>query len=164
MKFTQPVSMKCSQEQYERDLKEPLLAMGYDEYSVTTFDFYPIIVTNHGGNNKRFSNLLYDRINEYNRYFVDTYNPSLFLALAGMTDSEDGNIGEWWHCTDGGALFTDKSLYKQMNLNVLRPKAFLNDDDNLDGWGTSNKHRFRKATQEEIINQFSNKETNQWKK
>lgn len=35
MKFIQPVSMKCSQEQYERDLREPLLAMGYTQHAFT---------------------------------------------------------------------------------------------------------------------------------
>ena len=30
-KFIQPVSMRVTQEQYERDLREPLLAMGYKE-------------------------------------------------------------------------------------------------------------------------------------
>ena len=33
-KFIQPVSMVVTKEQYERDLRQPLLDMGYEEVSI----------------------------------------------------------------------------------------------------------------------------------
>jgi hypothetical protein len=161
MKFTQPVSMKCSQEQYNRDLKESLLAMGYRENNIGSFGSYPILVTNQGGDNSRLSNLEYNANVKFGRYFIKEYNPELFLALAGMTDSEIGNVGEWWkHITDGVFGFTEGKLYKQTKSNYQLRYAFLDDNSKENGNEGSNNKWFVKATKQEIINHFSNKTMN----
>ena len=46
-KFIQPVSMQVTKEQYERDLREPLLKMGYKEKEIVNWDISPILATNY---------------------------------------------------------------------------------------------------------------------
>ncbi len=134
--FTQPVSMECTQEQYERDLKNPLLEMGYNETELTMWDKYPYLVTNYTGFEHKISNADYVDCESHSRYFIDHYNPELFLALAAMTDIKKANEGEF-----GGKgewiIHSDK-------FEKLDKKRFFND-----AW--------RKATKEELINKFTNK-------
>jgi hypothetical protein len=155
MKFTQPVSMKCSQEQYNRDLKEPLLAMGYWESNIDSFGSYPILVTNQGGDNSRLSNLEYNPNVKFGRYFIKGYNPELFLALAGMTDSEIGNIGEWWTCFNHDSSGFKKGIsYKQISNHIEHGLSLL-DEENEPNGRVNAKLNFEKATKEELINQFT---------
>ena len=162
MKFTQPVSMECSKEQYERDLKVSLLAMGYEETNNTYIglaDKY--IGTNIGAEDYKVSDVYENSRHDYGRYFIDEYNPKLFLALAGMTDSETGNIGEWWkHIMCGTIGFTGGELYKQTKSNYQLRYAFLDDNFKENGNEGSNNKWFVKATQQEIIKHFSNKTMN----
>jgi len=161
MKFTQPVSMQCSEEQYNRDLRESLLAMGYNERNISNFSSYPMLVTNQGGGNSRLANLDYYNKLSYKRYFIEEYNPELFLALAGMTDSEKGNIGECWRCTDARVSnFISGNLYIQLTSDIKNNSNFLDEKGYLSGWCDLNLSHFTKATKEEIINHFSNKKLN----
>ena len=48
-KFIQPVSMQVTQEQYERDLREPLLKIGYEEVCFTDLDKLNILITSENG-------------------------------------------------------------------------------------------------------------------
>ena len=77
MKFTQPVSMKCSEEQYNRDLREPLLAMGYREDCLTHFGGgHEFIATNIGGeSHNTVSDVYFEDKNRHGRYFIEGYNP-----------------------------------------------------------------------------------------
>lgn len=95
MKFTQPVSMQCSQEQFEIDLKEPLEKLGYNYYRLFDFKECPIIATNYMGQNM-FSNTSWNFEVANNRHFIDHYNPQLFVALASMTDEPNGILGEYY--------------------------------------------------------------------
>jgi hypothetical protein len=163
MKFTQPVSMKCSQEQYNRDLKEPLLAMGYREHCLTLNGHGDeFIATNiGGGNHNTVSDIYFEYKNRHGRYFIEEYNPELFLALAGMTDSEKGNIGECWRCTDARVSnFISGNLYIQLTSDIKNKSNFLDEGGDLSGWCDLNLSHFTKATKEEIINHFSNKKLN----
>jgi len=155
MTFTQPVSMICSKEQYERDLKGPLLAMGYDERNLSNFISFPLLVTNQGSWKGRLANLLVENKDAYNRYFIKEYNPELFLALAGMTDNPNGNIGEWWKFIDidNAYGFVVNDLYKQIG-PLEKSGPFQNKFGNPDGFVLS---CFTKPTKQEIINHFTKK-------
>ena len=85
-KFIQPVSMRVTKEQYLRDLREPLLAMGYEEILITSFTHTPILVNNYGGRNGILSNTCEEAVIIENRHFIPDYNPEYFLAVAAMTN------------------------------------------------------------------------------
>jgi len=156
MTFTQPVSMQCSEEQYKRDLKSQLLAMGYTICMITNFDGDPILVTNQGGSNGRLTNIINSGKHDYNRYFISEYNPDLFLALAGMTDSEKGNVGEYWRYTGTSYdSFIEGKLYKQLTTDISSRASFIDDEGDLNGWDINNHKYFTKATKEKIINYFT---------
>lgn len=42
-KFTTAVSMACTQEQYEKDLKQPLLGMGYEDKHIASWIKCPLL-------------------------------------------------------------------------------------------------------------------------
>ena len=101
MKFSTQVSMKVTEKQFRNDLIQPLGELGYS-FGYTYGRFHssrPYIVNE------------YDCINgavgrEYEPlgYYIDHYNPKLFLALAAMTEGEDFIVGEYIKCiksTDG---------------------------------------------------------------
>jgi hypothetical protein len=98
-------------------------------------------------------------------FMIDDYNPKLFLALAAMTDKEDGNIGEYWkfigddvYCGDS---FDINKLYKQRTPTINLIGAFIDNQDGYNGFhssGGDNLKCFVKATQEEIIKEFGNNE------
>ncbi len=135
--FTQPVSMKCTQEQYERDLKEPLLEMGYNETDVAKWNKHRCLVTNYTGFKHKISNVDDADCKRYGRYFINHYNPELFLALAAMTEIKEasggdiGGKGEW--------IVSSNNKFEK-----LHKKMFIYYD-------------WRKATKEELINKFTNK-------
>jgi hypothetical protein len=96
---------------------------------------------------------------------IEDYNPKLFLALAAMTDKEDGNVGEYWKFRGDGVYcddsFTHNELYKQIKPTVDTTGAFEDNNGSSNGFYTtdsSNQKCFVKATQEEIIACFSKKE------
>jgi hypothetical protein len=101
-----------------------------------------------------------------NSIILSDYNPKLFLALAAMTDDEEGGIGEYWkfigNGTYSGDKFTHDKLYKQRLPSIKNAGAF---EDNLgepNGFNTNfstngNYETFIKATKEEIIATFENK-------
>ena len=101
-KFIQPVSMRVTQEQYERDLREPLLAMGYEgntryEGGILFNDFntHFTLVTNINCQTGILAIASKGRESAYNRHFIPEYNPEYFLAVAGMTNKAIGQVGEW---------------------------------------------------------------------
>lgn len=87
-KFIQPVSMQVNQEQFDHLSKE-LEKLGYipdNLNSGTILVGVHFLVTQYRGTNKNFSNSA-SRYLEEGHYFIDHYNPELFLALAAMTDN-----------------------------------------------------------------------------
>ena len=134
--FTQPVSMQCSQEQFEIDLKEPLEKLGYNYYRLFDFKECPIIATNYMGQNM-FSNTSWNFERANNRHFIDHYNPQLFLALASMTDEPNGILGEYY-TNIRRDKFTKKTSETQNSLII----------DNI----------WLKATKEELIAHLTKKE------
>ncbi|MDD4781829.1 MAG: hypothetical protein PHT02_14665 [Tissierellia bacterium] len=129
--------MKCTQEQYESDLKQPLLEMGYEEQDVANWDKYPILTNNLNDEIGIISNIEHYRKYNSSRYFINHYNPELFLALAAMTKIKDatggeiGGKGEW--------IVSSNNKFEK-----LHKKMFI-------------YYNWRKATKEELINKFTNK-------
>lgn len=165
--FTQPISMQCTQEQYKADLKLPLLEMGYKESNMGDLKNYPYLVNNIGDNLGDLSNVGENNKLNYNRYYIDHYNPQLFLALASMTDEKYGIKGEWWKCNQsyadvftGAYTFTGGTLYKSQE-GLDTPMAVFNNYDDPDGFYPENLDYFRKATKEELINYFTTKQETQ---
>lgn len=92
-KFKQNVAMKVTREQFERDLKEPLEKLGYEDRKQWNEAFNP-----------EFGNMFLHTIKSgfyawYSHtsaaYHIEDYNPELFLAIAAMTESKIPIVGEW---------------------------------------------------------------------
>ena len=145
--------MKCTQKQYEEQLRNELLKMGYIEsclaYSLKT----SYITNNFRGQLGTITNLIQNDVKNYGRTYLDSFNPELFLALASMTNNPEGNYGEYWVAKKKFGDFTKGRLYKQIN-KINNCEAFINNRGKYDGDWPNNLTLFRKATKEEIINKF----------
>ena len=138
--FTQKISMDCTKEQYEKYLKDELLKMGYEEENTSLWDVEEncFISNNYDGKLGYIGNIT-KRLSQINdRTYLGSFNAPLFLALAAMTDSE--------------RVFGYRELAKQKNGNVFK----------LPQVGGNCNPYWRKATKEEIIEKFGNKEL-MWK-
>lgn len=87
--------MLVTKEQYQKDLRKPLVELGYNTnyYSSDGYDYHPYIVNNARnkmGYTKAVTEAEKDR---HGRYLVVGYNPELFLELAGLT-TESKNTKE----------------------------------------------------------------------
>lgn len=158
--------MQVIQEQFEQDLQGPLTKMGYKFADCTISSTYPLIVTNYNWQQGVVSSVVETVKHERDRYFIDNYNPELFLALAAMTDEEFGIAGEWWICkrNPSDEFFHDKpffhgKLYRSM-APVSNRCAFINEYGKSDGHYPNNLRDFRKATKQEIINWFTREGNN----
>jgi hypothetical protein len=133
MKFTQPVSMQCSQEQFDADLKKPLKDLGY-KISTTNHGYDQdeiLLVTKFMGESDFISSSTLPSKNDHNRHFIDHYNPQLFLALASMTDEHNGIAGEWY-------VGDNEEFEVRKNIGIIK-----------DYW--------KKATKKELITHFTKK-------
>lgn len=150
MIYKHTVAMKATKRQFVDDLKEPLKQMGRkDETWGDWSQFHYITACDDFG---CVGN--YDAISP-NTIFIDHYNPKLFLALAAMTDNENGNTGEWWKCIDDNWInFTEEKIYRQAN----NSKDFtLINNLNHNYEVKYLKNLFTKATKEEIFARFAKK-------
>lgn len=148
-KFRQPVSMQVTKEQYEKDLREPLLRMGYEEFYKEEWEDIHVLVTNYENTRGEVSNTSKWHKESYNRHFIDHYNPKLFLAIAAMTDREFPIVGEWFVYTD--------NMVEQYGYEAWR--LYKNENPNM------NVRCQRKATLKELITYFTeNKQENIMKK
>ena len=118
--------------------------MGYKEYAINLYKKgLDYLITNHSNNNDSLTNLGKEHLDLNARYFIPDYNPELFLAIAAMTDSISPIVGEWIVYTDSMAEMcglTAGELYRIGKLNT-------------------NTKYMRKATLQELIEKFTNKET-----
>ena len=164
-KFTQPVSMQVTKEQYEKDLREPLLAMGYEESLITSFTNIPILVNNYGGRNGILSNICKEGAIIENRHFIPDYNPEYFLAVAAMTSEKYGIKEEWWKCVNKSDIaFLFGKLYKCICKDHTDNMPLFEDrSGNFNGYQEiSHLKYFTKATLQELIQNFTeNKQENQ---
>jgi hypothetical protein len=165
MKYTSDVTMKVTKEQFENDLKPSLIQMGRHDNTWGGWIEHPYVAVT--SKNNKVGNY---RGVDYPEYCIDHYNPELFLALAAMTDSENGNVGEYWKFIDTdyiGGNFTRGKIYKQDKSTINIYEAFIDNKGVGNGLSTSkggNKSCFIKATKEEIITHFSKKILNNMKK
>lgn len=159
-KFTQPVSMACTVEEYEKDLKYKLLAMGYKEKDMCRGNGeYNILCTNYScRNNELWLGSDYQKT-DHNRYFIDHYNPNLFLAMAAMTEGEIPIVGEWMICIKK----TPKDDVNSFEKGELIQVTSIRENQYGRGIGDFglqyNRTYFRKANKEEIIKHFTKQET-----
>ena len=165
VKFITPVSMQVTQEQFIKDLEQPLKDLGYN-INVASFGAYRILVNNSQNCLGYVNNLGTDKKLNHERYFIDHYNPELFLALAAMTNEKYGIVGEYWMCIKSSTSFTDftdNKLYKCVRIDIKDGLPLFKDNrDRINGYdGQTLNQYFRKATKEEIIKHFAkmNKET-----
>ena len=143
-KFIQPVSMRVTKEQYERDLREPLLKMGYEEACMIYWDKNLFLATFSGVNNPFMTNIKNGR-----GFVIPEYNPKLFLAIAAMTDKETPIVGEWLVCIDEMAYIISGYKVGEFVKNG-NPNIELN-------W-------FRRATLQELIEKYTNQKQDIMKK
>ena len=167
-KFIQPVSMQVTKEQYERDLREPLLAMGYEEENISNFSDCPIINNNYGGKMGVISNTGGICGEDFNRHFIPEYNPEYFLAVASMTNKELGIVGEWWKFkSQSYDEFTNNKLYKCVgfDINDTAPIYVSNYGIHNGFLRWAHLEIFAKATLSDLITNFTeNKQENIMKK
>ena len=135
--FTTPIAMKCTEEQFN-GIKDRLVEMGYKLSAVTFCSENRYLSNFIGGANNVITDLVKHRACDRNRTVFESFSPDLFLALAAMTDKEDGIKGEWWRYTD------------DMNDPIVPQKR-------LGEFVVPNK-AWRKATAQEIIEHFEKKE------
>ena len=131
--FTQRISMDCTKEQYEKYLKDQLLKMGYKETEIDGLDWADdFIIVNDFIELGRITQLANANKDTGNRTYLGSFNPKLFLALAAMTDKEEGNYGEYVMGLRSG------KIYKMTEKDRILPEYTL----------------IRKATKEEIMARF----------
>lgn len=156
-KFKTPVSMVVTQEQYERDLKSQLESLGYKESGILNPYFSPhcYLVTNAYNENDIIDNYRYSNNKDiHNRYFIDHYNPELYLALAAMTEGDIPIVGEWVIGVNSS------SVDRKYPSKVTSVKG---DSFSVDGRSTDSPHQTsiyftRKVTKEELIKHFNKKQ------
>ena len=133
--FTTPIAMKCTEEQFNV-IKDRVFEMGYKEVSMSRWNVDSYLVNNVGNTIGYLSNLSSSSAIGNGRMIFEAFNPDLFLALAAMTDKEDGIKGEWWKAK------ASVEFHVQQGGEVCGlTRAF-----------------FRKATAQEIIEHFERKE------
>jgi len=144
--FKTSVTMKVTEEQYKKDLKQPLEKLGYICENTNFFKEY---FTNTSMTEKNDGHYGYWSENNAieKAYYIDTYNPELFLALSAMIEGDDWIIGEYL------------VKYKDINYNIMF-KIFkcnyLFGSSSYNGYADNHyKNMYRKATKEELIEHFS---------
>jgi hypothetical protein len=163
MSYKTRVAMIVTEKQFKKDLKQQLEQLGKNDNTWGDWSKDKYLTADYNGflGNYSRGTLCGD-----NLIILSDYNPKLFLALAAMTDDDEGGIGEYWkfigNGTYSGDKFTHDKLYKQRLPSIKNAGAF---EDNLgepNGFNTNfstngNYETFIKATKEEIIATFENK-------
>ena len=151
--FEQSVAMKVTRQQFERDLKEPLEKLGYEDRKQWNEAFNPesgdmFLHTTEEG--------LYAWYNHTSvAYHIEDYNPELFLAIAAMTEGEIPIVGEWVKSEDFNIGIY--SISKVIENGIV--SALLEDS----GGGVRVRYvreydEIKKATLEELVEHLGEKE------
>jgi len=162
-KFTTPVSMKVTEKQYNDDLRGPLLELGYDEISIDGWKNYEYLVNNSDNNLGQLTNFTQSLSTNNGRYFIDHYNPELFLALAAITEGCDPIIGEYFTCIGNASDILDQNINVGDVIKVLKYEcsAYKQNIPRRNQFGPSyDRGLFRKATKQELINHFTKSKNN----
>jgi hypothetical protein len=157
-KFLVPVSMKIpSYEAFLSDLHQQLVSMGYeisqDFKNVEKYKDYPylFLTTNYENYHNRISATF---ANQKNILFLENYNPDLFLAIAAMSEQEQGVLGEYWMlCSEQQSNGVVEVICKSAAFTSIGTPMF--DIENTSMF--FNIKSKRKATLEEILEYFKHK-------
>jgi len=107
--FTTPIAMKCTKDQFD-GIKDRLVEIGYKPSFMTFMSDNRYLCTVGICSNNHITD--YNKhaveISPVRRLIFETFNPELFLAIAAMTDKEDGIKGEWWTRISTGELQNQK--------------------------------------------------------
>lgn len=149
--FTQKITMDCTYQQFHDILEPELLRMGYDIASTSHWNRPEnCFITNNYLDYPVIGNIHQSQKGAKGKY-LGQFNPDLFLALAAMTDSAEGNYGEYWVALKNlYGDFTKGRLYKQIN-KINNWGAFISNSGGPSGDCPDNLTSFRKATKEEIM-------------
>ncbi|MCK4500932.1 hypothetical protein KAU11_10560 [Candidatus Babeliales bacterium] len=144
-KFSTPVAMEVTEEQYSRDLKEPLKELGYEEESMSrSILLHTYLMTDWGGGCHKLG-MVISRSEVY-KPLIPNYNPKLFLALAAMTEGNEWTVGEWLSYKDPEAVRGEANVFKMAEFKGSDlPAGYAN---------LSNTEIYRKTTKIELIKHF----------
>lgn len=150
-KFITPVSMRVTKKQYNKDLKKPLLDLGYNVTKISN-------TVNPNESNILNNSTHIDKVDGYlvffekgkctrGNHYIDHYNPKLFLALCAMREGEDYSVGEY--------VVSLKTYVGKRKIGDIF-KIQKVDYDYIKSCHKSimiygNKKEFRKATKKELI-------------
>lgn len=153
--FITPVSMQVTEEQFEKDLRQPLLDLWY---KLSVVDFFDRVLVNDYGENE-INDLMYGNREYHDRYFIGKYNPTLFLALCAMTEGDTPIVGEYMICLKN---VDDSGTWKSSKGEIIKVVSISDCGDPMQkgsfGKRFSEEH-YRKATKEELINHFTKENT-----
>lgn len=159
-KFITPVSMKCTQEQFERDLRKQLENLGHTIDNIQRdWHVHDFIVAGYNIAvelivvKETVTNVIPGFATKPVFTVVKEYNPELFLALAAMSEGDQFWPEEWVVCTNvvtGGGWIKKGLLYKFKEIDGEIIRVSLNGEISA---GKDN-YTFRKATKGEILEHF----------
>lgn len=115
--FNNPVSMRIpSQEAFENDLRKPLEDLVAKFECIVYFGKFPILVSNSSGENGIIENLLdSDKLN-FNRHFIETYDPEQFIAICKL--EVEMIVGECYTVVDCDGQKMTGYLLKNNSQNI----------------------------------------------
>lgn len=159
-KFIYPVAMPCNDDQFEKELKEPLRSLGY---KVDAKFFSRDLISNVWNGTFKIALINQCDAGIDARHLI-SYNPELFLALAAMSEGPEFWPGEWAVCTwKGSTKLSEGTLFMVSKIDDDRGHAriwWVNEFGNEE-WmylyptKENINPNFRKATAEEIIAHFT---------
>ena len=145
VKFLQPVSMSLNYDDFIADnLKQDLINLGYKFQDFNANE--RVLFTNYGTNSNIISSGYDSHKTANDRYYINKYNPQLFLAIAAMTEGEEWIIGEYLvYIHENDVIFKVKEL-KYADWKLGRAANSV-----------TNRTLYRKATLNELVGYFSMK-------
>lgn len=166
-KFAQPVSMVCNKEQFEHYLKKPMEDLGYEPYLLNISSYNPILIAHDDKikctSKNHLNSHIYGNWADGKGYFIDHFNPELFLAIAGMREGDDIRKGGYFMCIKGVIMdFSGKLTYKKGVIYKSESDGCITGEQGgkIHGWSkvSYTDEYFRKATLQDLIEKFGKKE------
>lgn len=156
-RFSTTVSMFCTQSEFDKYLRSSLLEMGYEILHSFEWSENPNqkvgVVTNFSNRIGIVGPVPMSDVENHGRILIKSFNPTLFLALAAMSNVEYGVPGEYWTFMeeDGhpDGSFTHGKIY-EAHTEIDITGAFTDNKGGRNGYSLSPFKHFRKSTVEEI--------------
>lgn len=146
--------MKVTEEQYKRDLEQPLKDLGYSKSFFEEFsESITYVGTNFTNCPSAYSNFSIKTKDNFDRYYIDHYNPKLFLALCAMTKGKNPIIGEYLYIPNNYSQTEGLKKGDIVKVTCIDYARFKTDKK---GENTNTSLDYsRKATKEELIKHFN---------